>query len=172
MVVLKSLLYTVLENPIKTYFYCNMRLPKWRMVKNPLASAGDTGLISGLGRSPGRGNGNPLQYSCLENPKDRGAWWASIHEISKSWTWLSTLYCAPFIRLHSIAISLRSLQGQPNSYKQQSFYRWWEMFKPCFYTLYWILKIQISTFNNCIDILFYFLLISSLCIKSGTLSLW
>ena len=50
-----------------------MRLPKWRMLKNPLASAGDTGLISGLGGSPGRGNGNPLQCSCLENPKDRGA---------------------------------------------------------------------------------------------------
>ena len=46
------------------------------MVKNPPASAGDTGLIPGLGRFPGGGNGNPLQYSCLENPMDRGAWQA------------------------------------------------------------------------------------------------
>ena len=45
------------------------------MVKNWPASVGDVGSISGSGRSPGRGNGNPLQYSCLENSTDRGAWW-------------------------------------------------------------------------------------------------
>ena len=50
------------------------------MVENLPASAGDMGLIPGLGKSPGEGNGNPLQYSCLENPIDRGAWWAIIHE--------------------------------------------------------------------------------------------
>ena len=53
------------------------------------ASARDTGLIPVLGRSPGIGNGNPLQYSCLKNPMDRGAWWAAIHRITKSWTRLS-----------------------------------------------------------------------------------
>ena len=42
-------------------------------------NAGDLGLIPGLGRSPGEGNGNPLQYSCLENPMDGGAWWATVH---------------------------------------------------------------------------------------------
>ena len=42
-------------------------------------SAGDPGLIPGLGRSPGEENGNPLQYSCLENPMDQGAWWATVH---------------------------------------------------------------------------------------------
>ena len=52
-------------------------------------SAGDLGLIPGLGRSPGEGNGTPLQYSCLENPKNRGAWWATVHGVAKSWTWLS-----------------------------------------------------------------------------------
>ena len=55
-------------------------------VKNLLASAGDTGdagLIPGLGKSAGGGNGNPLQYSCLENPTDRGAWWATVHGIAK-----------------------------------------------------------------------------------------
>ena len=46
-------------------------------------SAGDPGLISGSGRLPGEGNGNPLQYSCLENPMDRGAWWAIVHGVSK-----------------------------------------------------------------------------------------
>ena len=43
----------------------------------------------GLGRSPGEGNGNPLQYSCLENPMDGGAWWATVHGVAKSWTRLS-----------------------------------------------------------------------------------
>ena len=58
-------------------------------VKNLSANAGDardTGLILGLGRSPGEGHGNPLQYACLENPMDRGAWWATVHMVAKSWT--------------------------------------------------------------------------------------
>ena len=48
------------------------------MVKKPACKVGDPGSIPGLGRSPEEGNGNPLQYSCLENPKDRGVWWALI----------------------------------------------------------------------------------------------
>ena len=52
-------------------------------------NAGDTGLIPGLGRSPGEGNGNPLQYSCLKNPMDREAWWATVHGVAKSGTRLS-----------------------------------------------------------------------------------
>ena len=55
-----------------------------QVVKNPPASAGVTGLIPGLGRSPGEGNG--LLYSSLENPMDRGAWWATVHGAAKSWT--------------------------------------------------------------------------------------
>ena len=58
-------------------------------VKNMPANAGDvrdTGSISGSGRSPGGGHGNPLQYSCLENPMDRGAWWATVHRVIHSWT--------------------------------------------------------------------------------------
>ena len=61
------------------------------MVKNPSAYAGDVigmGLIPGLGRFPGGGHGNPLQYSCLVNPMDRGAWWATVHRVAKSWTQL------------------------------------------------------------------------------------
>ena len=63
------------------------------VVKNPPAKAGDVrdpGSIPGLGRSPGGGHGNSLQYSCLENPMHRGAWRATVHEITKSQTWLST----------------------------------------------------------------------------------
>ena len=56
------------------------------MVKNPPANAGDLDLILGLGRSPGGGNGNPLQYSCLENSMDRGAWWATVQEAIKNQT--------------------------------------------------------------------------------------
>ena len=52
-------------------------------------NAGDPGSVPGLGRSPGEGNGNPLQYFCLENPMDRGAWWAAVHGVAKSRTWLN-----------------------------------------------------------------------------------
>ena len=64
------------------------------VVKNLPANAGDvreTGSISGLERSPAGGHGNPLHYSCLENPMDRGAWWATVHRTAKSWTWLKWL---------------------------------------------------------------------------------
>ena len=53
-------------------------------VKASACNAGDSGSIPGLGRSPGEGNGNPLQYSCLENPMDGGAWWATVHQVAKS----------------------------------------------------------------------------------------
>ena len=53
------------------------------MVKNLPANAGDVGLIPEWGKFPGEGNGNPLQYSCLGNPMDRGAWWATVHGVSK-----------------------------------------------------------------------------------------
>ena len=62
------------------------------MLNNPLANAvgaRDVGLILGLGRHPGEGSGNPLQYSCLENSMDRGAWWATVHGVTKSQTQLS-----------------------------------------------------------------------------------
>ena len=55
-------------------------------------SAGDLGSVPGLGRSPGEGNGNPLQYSCLGNPMDGGAWQATVHGVAKSWTdWATSL---------------------------------------------------------------------------------
>ena len=57
--------------------------PGGSAVRNLSANEGDMGSIPGLGRSPGEGNGNPLQYSYLENPMDRGAWWAMVHEVSQ-----------------------------------------------------------------------------------------
>ena len=56
--------------------------------KETACNAGDTGLIPGSGRSPGGGHSKPLQYSYLENSMDRGAWWAIVHGVTKSWTWL------------------------------------------------------------------------------------
>ena len=64
------------------------------VVKNLPANARDArdvGSIPESGRSPGEGNGNPLQYSCLENPMDGGAWWATVHEVAKSRTRLSNI---------------------------------------------------------------------------------
>ena len=57
--------------------------------KESACNAGDQGLIPGSGRTPGEGNGNPPQYYCLENSMDRGAWWATVPEVVKSWTRLS-----------------------------------------------------------------------------------
>ena len=61
-----------------------MGFPGGSVVKNPSANAGDVGLIPGSGRSPGEGNGNPLQYSYLGNPMDRGAWQAIVHGVARN----------------------------------------------------------------------------------------
>ena len=66
-----------------------MGFPDGSEVKPSACNSGDMGSIPGLGRSPGEGNGNPLQYSCLENPMDGGAWWATVHGVAKSQTRLS-----------------------------------------------------------------------------------
>ena len=71
------------------------------MVNKPPAYAGDVrdaGSVLVLGRSPGGGHGKPLQYSCLENPRDRGAWWATVHSVTKSWTRLKQLSMHTCIR--------------------------------------------------------------------------
>ena len=66
----------------------SLGLPGGSVVKNPPANAGDTGSITDLGRSPEEGNGNPLQDSCLENPMDRGTYWATVQGVTKSQTQL------------------------------------------------------------------------------------
>ena len=88
-------------------------------LKNPPANAGDTGDSSSVpasGRSPREGNGNSLQYSCLENPTDWGAWWATVHGITKTRTRLSThtvsslLLIQKFISFRSKSLSLTTLE--------------------------------------------------------------
>ena len=69
--------------------YLLQGFPGGSEVKASACNAGDLGSIPGSGRSPGEGNGNPLQYSCLENPMDGGAWWATVHGVTKSRTRLS-----------------------------------------------------------------------------------
>ena len=81
------------------------------MVKNPLANAGDTGdsgSIPGLGRSPGIGNGNPLQCSCLENPMDRGVWWATVHGVTESDTTEVTLHACVLCNAVLIVLPLQA----------------------------------------------------------------
>ena len=73
-----------------TYMCLRENFPDGTVVKNLPANAGDMGSIPGLGRSPEGGTGNPLQYSCQENPMDRGTWWATVLGVVKSWTWLSS----------------------------------------------------------------------------------
>ena len=62
-----------------------MHFPGSSVLKNPSANARDTASIPESGRAPGEGNGNPLQYPCWYNPIDRGAWWATVHGVTKSW---------------------------------------------------------------------------------------
>ena len=69
------------------------RFPGSSKGKESACNAGDPGLIPGLGRSPGEGNGNLLQYSCLENSMDGEAWWATVHGVANSWTRLSDFTC-------------------------------------------------------------------------------
>ena len=72
---------------------------QWLSGKEAACSVGDAGSIPGLGKSPGGGHGNPLQYSCLENLMDRGAWWGTVHRVAKSWTRLSDLAWTDMMRL-------------------------------------------------------------------------
>ena len=67
----------------------SLGFPGGTVVMSPPANTGDTGSTSGSGRSPGVGNSNPLEYSCLENSMARRAWWATVHGVTKSQTWLS-----------------------------------------------------------------------------------
>ena len=90
------------------------------VIKNPPANAGDirdSGLIPGLGRSPGGRKGSPVQYSCLGNLMDRGAWWAAVYGVAQSWTRLSDLAAAaavlsevPLPTIHPRVVAHNSLR--------------------------------------------------------------
>ena len=73
---------------VKSRVWRDMCTP-WLRCKESACNARDLGSIPGLGWNPGVGNGNPIQYSCLKNSMDRGAWWAKVHGVTKSQTWLS-----------------------------------------------------------------------------------
>ena len=81
------------------------------MVENLPANSGDTSLMPGSGRSPGEGHGNPLQYSCLENPMDRGAWPARAHGVEKSRTQLKPLSMRTYARTQARTPDMDT--GQP-----------------------------------------------------------
>ena len=84
------------------------------VIKNPPVNAGgvrDAGWIPGLGRSSGGGNGNPLQYSCLENPLDNGAWQAIVHRVAKSWTRLKQLSSSKKIKTFLRHVSFALYMG-------------------------------------------------------------
>ena len=76
------------------------------VVKNPLAITRDSVSISESGRSPAEGNGNPLQYSCLGSPMDRGAWWAIVHEAAKSQTQFSDYVCVSVCLVTQLCLTL------------------------------------------------------------------
>ena len=90
-------LYTIMFwNPaqVMAMVRFNNSLPRWPSGEESACSAGDAGdvgSITGSGRSPGGGHSNPLQDSCRESPIDRGAWWATVCGVAKSWTWLKGL---------------------------------------------------------------------------------
>ena len=86
--------FLILKTYIELLLHLEKDFPDGVMVKKPPANAGDArdlGSTPGSGRSPGEGNGNPLQCSCLENPRDRGAWWAAVCEVAQSQTRLKRL---------------------------------------------------------------------------------
>ena len=83
----------MMKPPLKTPdLSCRRGFPGGSDGKESTCNAGDLGLILGWGRFPGEGKGNPLQYSCLENPMDRGVWWVRVHGVTKSQTRLSDSY--------------------------------------------------------------------------------
>ena len=95
-------------------FHKSVGFPGGSDGKESACSVGDPGSIPGSGRSPGEGNGNPLQYSCLENPTDRRAWWATVHEVLKSQTRLSDFTYFHFTNLYFL-MQFYPKQISPNS---------------------------------------------------------
>ena len=89
---------------IKVPNHFNFMLPCGSDGKESACNAEDPGSLSELGRSPGEGHGNPLQYSSLENPMDRGAWQATVHGVAKSQTWLSERSCSPSLLSNSMLV--------------------------------------------------------------------
>ena len=125
----------------------------------------DMGLIPGLGRSPGEGNGYPLQHSCLENSMDRGTWWATVHGVSKSWTWLSisTPFLTVSTSLFSVSASLLLPCKQVHQYHLSRFHIYALIYHICF------------SLSNCLIAfppLYFWDLHSALILLIGLQTLW
>ena len=99
---------------IKAHLYLNKGFPGSSDGKESAWNSGDAGLTPGLRRSTGEGNGNPLQYSCLENPMDGEAWLATVHGVIKSWTWLSDFtFTLWWLRQSRICLQCRRCSFDP-----------------------------------------------------------
>ena len=87
-------LFTIFRSVIENYIYYDYYwgFPGGSDSRESSCNTGDLGSVPGLGRSPGEGNSSPLQYSGLESPHGRKSWWATVHGITKSWTWLSDFH--------------------------------------------------------------------------------
>ena len=106
-------------------FHKSVGFPGGSDGKESACSVGDPGSIPGSGRSPGEGNGNPLQYSCLENPTDRRAWWATVHEVLKSQTRLSDFTYFHFTNLYFL-MQFYPKQISPNSVQVKDCLKLWK----------------------------------------------
>ena len=125
---------TQLSNWTELNWIWKWGFPSDSAVKNLPANAGDMGSIPGLGRSPGQGNVNPLQYPCLKNSMGRGAWWVTVQRVAKSQTWLSNETIA--IRAwEELENSVKPLLGGDYELKSVGRERTqreaWMMWKPC-----------------------------------------
>ena len=125
------------------------------VVKDLPASKGDArgmGLIPGSGRSPGEGNGNPLQYSCLENFVDRGAWWVTVNGVSKSQTQLSTHAYTLLTALHTVFwLALDPSCSQPDIFHLWPHFTFFPLLEcNCFTVLSWFLLYSLYLLYLCI----------------------
>ena len=118
------------------------------MVKNVPAKTGDTrimGLIPGPGRSLGIGNSNPLQYFCLENSMDRGAWWATVHGVAKSQTQLKRLSTHAFSFEEGVSIEKKKEGSRPKSYARNMCLPWSRLLG---WLQSWFISVQFKLSSN------------------------
>ena len=115
-------MYPVIYICFKNTTIIMRRLSRWHSGKKSACQCRDArgaGLNPGSGRSPGAGHGSPLQCSCLENPRDRGAWWAAVYGVAQSWTWLKQLSSGSSSKESDTTkhAAAHALQGRTNSGK-------------------------------------------------------
>ena len=105
---------------IYTPKYTHTHFPHSSVGKESVCNAGDLGSITGSGRPPGKGNGNPLQCSCLENPMDRGVWWATVHGVQFSHSVMSDSFLTPWTTAHQASLSITNSWSPPKPMSVES----------------------------------------------------